>query len=902
MKYAFGIAVLVLLLGGLAWFVFDRQNVPEVDLGNTSPSQIDAPFDNVVVADRGEPEGVQETRLAPDRSAGGAPIDARTACIVGRCVDAHGEPSAGCVLALRGVTADGQRRDAYLKDHDSIEWTHPEDVTTRADGRFAIEFVPPPPFQFMLEARADGCVQMGAFWIEIAEGARVDVGDVRLERGALVEGFVRDTNSKPIAKALISLHMPRSKFSLGKPDEMRPHSSFQAKTRDDGSYSVRGVLAFGTWTADVQEYEVVEPTIQLEPSTTRKHVDIIVRARSEVETITGTVVDDLGRPVARASIETIERSGRPGAFQTSVRDGAFTIRRTSTRDLAGPFAIAAHGDGFEDVRTEEFYEWGARDVRLVVRRGLSVDLLVRDATTGKPIEEYGIRVFPKPGTVGRQSGTDFEVRNRGEHPGGITTLGNLPRGTLWLVVEPNGRTWQRNPVHEFVVTDTGATRQTIELTPTVSRIVRVLRANGEPVAGTRVELLEPLFGAAVDDSTKVVRDENYWIHQQTVSEAILVVEAETNLTGEATVEGPGKAPLALRVLGPGHTPICENGIVLDASEAPIEIVVASGASVTGVIRPKELLEQMREIAGLSGESSANSIGHPMRPSVRLVQARDGEPVIHYPASETVFVDRDGSFTVEGIPSGDWTLELVTARAVGSNAFSHSRSVIARLSALKEGETRRLELDLSSHLHSRVTGRVLVDGEACARGSVFLQGKRFDDGFGESQKTSAQPRTDDEGRFEVLLAPGSYRAKIMWNDAELGHWISIPADSSFALQPGASQEVALRVQTGRMRLLLRDAEDQPASDARIFIKSALLEEHVSCGMSDADGVLEVRLPVGTWTLLVQHKEYSDWKKQQELRAQHGARADELLYREVRQLQVVAGPRKELTVQLPKESGY
>ncbi|MCA8970636.1 MAG: hypothetical protein KDC95_12660 [Planctomycetes bacterium] len=905
MKYAIGIAVLV-LLGGLAWFVFDREAVPAVDLGRTPPSEFDAPSGNEVVADRsGAVDEPEAHRAANPDTASADTRDSRLARIVGRCVDEHGKPLAGCVVHLHGWGANTERMDAYRKDHDAPAWTDPDDVTTGADGRFVIEFVPPPPFQFALDVKADGRVETGGRWSTIAEGERKDVGDVRMDPGALIEGFVRDTNAKPIAKAQIFLRAARASggfVSIGKHDALRPRNSGYARTGEDGSYAVAGAMSFGAWTVGVREYEVVEPTIELETATTRHSVDIVVRARADVETITGTVVDDLGVPVARASVETVERNGRPGAFRGVTRDGAFSIRRIGAGNSEGPFAIAASSNGFEDARTTEFYEWGARDVRLVMRRGLDVELLVRDATTGKPVEEYGVRVFPKPGTLQRQSSSDFEVRNRGEHAGGLTTLERLPRGTLWLVVEPKGRTWQRNPVHEFVVTDAGAARQTIELTKTVSRIVRVRRSNGDPVEGTRIELVDPLFGAVVDASTKVIRDERYSIQVPSMAQALHVFEATSNAAGEATIEGPGRAQLALGVLGPGHAPIFENGIVLDASDAPIEILVPSGARVTGTIGPKELLEQLREQVGLSSKDDSSSTAYSLRPSVRLARNGDGTRREYYPAKEKIYVDRDGGFSIEGAPTGDWMLELVMARAVGPRTFTSGGEAVARLNELKEGETRTLDLDLSRRVRARVKGLVLVDGEPCSKGSVLLKAKRPDDGLGNSPMLGAQVHTDDESRFEVLLEPGSYRVELMVLDALAKRWAHFPIHTRIVVAPGETQDVTLRVQTGRLRLLLRDSEDHAVSDVRIAAKGPLDDEPTELGRSNTEGAVDVLLPTGSWILLVQHKDYQDPAKLRELQQKHGMRANELMYRNLQSIQVVAGPAKELKIRLPAEAGY
>ena len=65
---------------------------------------------------------------------------------------------------------------------------------------------------------------------------------------------------------------------------------------------------------------------------------------------------------------------------------------------------------------------------------------------------------------------------------------------------------------------------------------------------------------------------------------------------------------------------------------------------------------------------------------------------------------------------------------------------------------------------------------------------------------------------------------------------------------------------------------------------------------------MRVPIGTWTLLVRHKDLTDPAKQQAFLQQHGPRASELMFHEVQQLEVVTGPTKELSIQLPRTAGY
>ena len=72
--------------------------------------------------------------------------------IIGRMLLPEGGPAVDVPLKLHGWPGNSAELAEYGR---TVEW---EDVEVRSDieGRFAVEFVPPPPYQFILDAKADG--------------------------------------------------------------------------------------------------------------------------------------------------------------------------------------------------------------------------------------------------------------------------------------------------------------------------------------------------------------------------------------------------------------------------------------------------------------------------------------------------------------------------------------------------------------------------------------------------------------------------------------------------------------------------------------------------------------------------------------------------------------------------
>ncbi|MCA8970633.1 MAG: hypothetical protein KDC95_12645 [Planctomycetes bacterium] len=906
MKYTIGISVLVLLLGGFAWIVFVGERAPGVEFGPAPDSWVDAASASAVgqrdALAANEPDASRrvDPATAPDEPRVGTD-DSAIAQLSGRCVDENGNPLAGCVVRLHGWGINQERLDAYMRDHDEVAWEDPLDVTTGADGCFVVEFVPPPPFQFMLSVESTDHVPMQGHWSEIAAGMRKDLGDLRFLRGSRVVGRVVSETGVAVANVDVAFDWqdPRGRDAVfaQRPDVL-PRTSHNLRANADGTFAISGRMQEGRWAVVVRDRELIEPkTIELSSARDGESIQIVVAAEDDSQIIRGIVVDDLGSPIARARVETLPRLRSTSWLNETGRDGAFVIKRRA-EDSANAITIRLRADGHEEARSETPIDWGTHDVRIVLHRGLDVEVCVR-STNGVPIAEYGLRLFPEPGSPKSRSSRQSKVRNRGVHAGGVTTVTGVLRGTNVLIVEPKGTRWQRSAMRRFEVTDSGAPRQYVELMENVSRVVRVIDAGGTPVAGSQCVLVEALSDTPLDDSTNIVEVESLQFDRRP-NRALRVDDAKTNERGEATLTGPEQVALALLVRG-SHVPVCRQDVRLDVGQGPIEVTVSAGARIVGKIGPAELITQLRIQAGLPATGELGEREARRAPGVLLVR-RDGASRQEFPRDGTQRIADDGSFAIDAVPPGNWNLALVSSRGSGFGGTT-SRVEVAALRNLEDGATRRVDLDLSGHLRGTLSALVLLDGEAFGEGRVICEGSGHDRANGRHNITRSL-RTDAAGRIEQLVAPATYTIHLEVADAKTKSRLRFRAPKQIVVAPGAKVQATISVQTVTLRIVVRDSKGEKATHVRLVAKNAADDGETLLPDQDDDGVIRARLTIGTWRLQVLHADLYDPQKAPKLERQFetdpGAWAR--AHHDVARIQLTHSRTDEIPVVLPASAGF
>lgn len=231
--------------------------------------------------------------------------------VLGQCVDVHGEPLAGCSVAVTPRT--WLRMSARFWDVLFDDPAEPVHCTTDSAGRFECQAAPlrstaTRMSRLHVVCSAPGCSEVSGYLSFPRTGGALDLGRIELLPGARLRASVVDENDEPVDGLRIVIRTSAPGLD-GKPhlDERQATTSF------DGSlfFVGRDLLPLGSWPIDPGEgFELLEPKrLVVRGDSNLVEPRVRLRRRGEDEQIFGVVLDALGRRVAGASVE-VDGSGR----------------------------------------------------------------------------------------------------------------------------------------------------------------------------------------------------------------------------------------------------------------------------------------------------------------------------------------------------------------------------------------------------------------------------------------------------------------------------------------------------------------------------------------------------------------------------------------------------------------
>jgi len=813
----------------------------------------------------------------------------------GRCVDkATGKPVQGCKVRVHGWGANDSRIEAYRKLHGEVVWEDPKPQTTGADGKFSFRFVPPPPYQFVLEIEHPRFVSMHGRWDELLPDTKKDFGDVLMRGGSAVRGRVVDTDGVPQAGVWVYIDQ-YNRYTPGRAEGLSTRRSYQDRTRSDGTFAFDEPIAYGDWNLRLRGRQKLSPeSLSIPDGQSVTVFEIETKALGDVQTITGRVVDEMGVPVARADVEYSPRAGGGGWLIYTKRDGSFRIERRAN-DPDGPVQLRFEKRGYENLVPEPKYPWDTHGLELAMKRGVDITVVATDAKTGEPVEDYGVRCIPERGS----SSLDYRLREAGHHTGGRVTLAGVRRGPRILVVEPRGQTWLDSDLVHIEVDDHAPRTYNVKLSRPSTRTLVVRVTNGKPVAGTKVELLRAFSDQPVSMDTFVFElGGSSWT--TATDKAIRLMDGRTDAQGELVLRGPGDESLAVRVLGPGHQPVVERDVKLTPDAPPIVVEVPSGATITGKIGPPRMLEQFRS------NPTPNESQMP-----GLFLAREvGQKHERYPANNPgrVPLNEDGTFEVAGIPPGTWDLHFAYTRfAPGRGVWTGRSEFIRTLTNLRDGETRELVAELDRLVLATVAGKVLLNGKPASGATLQLTGKKPDGKGGEQWVGSPAIKLGEDGGFRVRVVPGTYRAGISMRSSGGRRWTHLFGEGQIMVLPGKQYERVVHITSGVLRIRIVGPDDEP----RAGIQPILLDQdgnwaQVQAPKTDEQGRATIApVPAKPLTVTVLYKRFLDQKARQKfLQANRGnPDAWKLTRIEIGRVRVNPGDTPtEVELKLPAAAGY
>ncbi len=269
---------------------------------------------------------------------------------------------------------------------------------------------------------------------EVTAGARTTI-DIAIDPGATITGTVVDAHGTPIKGASVE--------AVG----ARWGASTQARTTDDGAFTIRGVEVGAVRVTASRGWDTLRSPGATDDDTPGTRVTtragatttVALVVESQRGAITGAVVDAQGQPVADAYVTAARESDSAGAAKGgAVRDSRWSWdHRPVVTATDGTFAIGELAPGRYTVRADrrgggeaiaEHVAVGGR-ARLIMKPGGAITGLVVGGD-GAPLERFDVSV--------RDPGTGFFRRETFYRTGGQFALRDLPAGAFTLAASAPG--------------------------------------------------------------------------------------------------------------------------------------------------------------------------------------------------------------------------------------------------------------------------------------------------------------------------------------------------------------------------------------------------------------------------------------------------------------------------------
>lgn len=257
------------------------------------------------------------------------------------------------------------------------------------------------------------------------------------------------------------------------------------------------------------------------------------------------------------------------------------------------------------------------------------------------------------------------------------------------------------------------------------------------------------------------------------------------------------------------------------SAQPLELKLQPGVRITGWV----LAPEGRPIAGAAvrvhppGGEPKNTFGDQVPPEAKATPHDSGGC-----SSEWVLTGADGSFTLDSLPRGWWSVEAV--------AKGYLSAVQSRLEVLRPPGLDRLEIVLSPG--ATLDGRVLAPDGSPVEGARVIAG------------SDGRPAvTDEDGAYHLIdIPPGETRLRA-WHT---GH---LPGELKAAITPGENRlDLRLGAECNRISGHVLSPDGEPVEGAILYAERMEIPRVATL----ADGSFTVRcLPQGSTVQLAAQRD-------------------------------------------------
>jgi protocatechuate 3,4-dioxygenase beta subunit len=643
-----------------------------------------------------------------------------------------------------------------------------------AAGKFELRHLPPGTFNLI--ARHPGHAPLRMEGIENPAGtAPVDLGRLTMPDGVFIEGQVVDGQGSPLAEVeIMAMPSDADGLDLQAFREGENRGPERVQTGPDGRFRLEGLRP-----ASRYELMAVHPIYGMASAPgvkapTEEPVRIEMR---KMRILSGRVVGPDSEPVAGAGLSWVQENRLGGNFSMSSSDVGVTD--AEGRFQAPEFSpdlgdLVARAPGYLEGRIPRAQIPADRevtDLKIVLERGSVLDVRVVGAE-GEPIPGVWVGVSPQR-APGEPQISSFPEAPRVTNAEGRSRASVTP-GVYEVYAIVKGRT-----IREKAVVGAGTTSVELRLPAGTEIAGRVVREDGTGVSEALVHLVDA--GGSSSD---------------------LQTEADGSFSFGAASDGSYR--LTAQEIESG---------MFGRSSSPLEVAVA-GQPVRGL----ELrLSRKSEGARLTGRL----LRFPPDEIPRVQILAFGEGGTHKGA-----VDPSGSYSVEGLPPGSWTVQAT---------LPSGREAKGRVQVRPGDSELTLDLDLSPGV--TISGHVLVDGVPLAGAAV--------QSLNTLDRESRQDRTAYDGSFTLQGVGYGAVALLVGSPGGIG--------ASRRLMIREKTEIEVEIATGRLLGKTVSAAGDPVEDATVEVEGWVEDLKVpftsSAVRSGAGGLFEVpRLGAGLYRIV------------------------------------------------------
>jgi len=622
----------------------------------------------------------------------------------------------GTVVRGTVTLADGRTGAASALVRFEGQATTTRWAESRPDGGFVLEGVPRETGQIV----ADGG-ERGRGTTTLAPGS-TEPARVALAPMARVEGRVVDADS--------GAPVPGVRLVAKGRDRAR----FLAVSSRDGAYALAS-LPPGTWELEADDDRFVRRVrpLTLTPGQVER-VDVPLTRAAAVE---GRVTDEKGVPIEGARVEVRAGTANPLARFVRRLEGRSEAPAHTSRDGAFRVTQVRPGDNLQLVVSHDDYEsrtiGGLRvaagatrsGIGVVLRHGLAVSGVVRDEDE-KPLAGVELQLTREMRLESGRRGARMTMigpptqKKCESSPDGRFEFQGLEAGAYGLQARhPGFATFTRERLDVGDEEPEGPVEVVMKPGATLSGSVRDRSGNG--AAGW---LVSARLASSAASGPFMGRDS-------------LRSEAPTTSDGTFLIEGAVVGEdYELQAMGPSGLGPRLTDVTAPAGD--LELTVTGSGQVRGQAVDAESGRAVTDFEVVYQPDSAGGMRFVFRGSGRG------------PYQAQPFHSEDGSFVLDDVPAGRWTVEV---RADGYQAGSLS-GITVEEGGVVEGVDVRLSRGsvLTGQVLESRTGRPVLDATVQAELSGGgARGPRFGPGAQDFTATS-----DAEGRFEIAgLAPGTW---------------------------------------------------------------------------------------------------------------------------------------------------